>query len=108
MALCSHAISLPPYAAPGPSTPATDDDIILSHHSRNHSNLIYPSLLLSKQVRKYSDALRMALRMDDRELAEATFAKCEEPGARAGEGRSPGLVAGEPGRSRGPRLGRAC
>ncbi|GAB4816037.1 hypothetical protein N2152v2_003083 [Parachlorella kessleri] len=32
------------------------------------------------KVRKYSDALRMALRMDDRELAEQTLAQCDDIG----------------------------
>ena len=36
------------------------------------------------QVRKYSDALRMALRMDDRELAEQTLAQCDDIGERLG------------------------
>lgn len=33
------------------------------------------------QVGKFSDALRIALRMEDHELAAETFAKCEAPGA---------------------------
>ena len=50
------------------------------------------------QVGKFSDALRMALRMEDHELAAETFVKCEAAGAPLGgrEGLAGG-VGGQPG-----------
>ena len=39
-----------------------------------------PALLVSRlQVGKHSDALRMALKLGSRELAEQAFANCAEP-----------------------------